>query len=44
MKNFTHNILRPLGVKRRKLYSVKGCVRYIFASLFFKSKQEHLSN
>ena len=44
MKNFTHNILRPLGVKHRKLYSVKGCVRYIFASLFFKSKQEHLSN
>ena len=23
---------------------VKGCVRYIFASLFFKFKQEHLSN
>ena len=23
---------------------VKGCVRYIFASLFFKSKREHLSN
>ena len=23
---------------------VKGCVRYIFASLFFKSKQEPLSN
>ena len=22
----------------------KGCVRYIFASLFFKSEQEHLSN
>ena len=23
---------------------LKGCVRYIFASLFFKSKLEHLSN
>ena len=23
---------------------IKGCVRYIFASLFFKSKQKHLSN
>ena len=22
----------------------KGCVRYIFASLFFQSKREHLSN
>ena len=22
---------------------VKGCVHYIFASLFFKCKQEHLS-
>ena len=22
----------------------KGCVRYIFAILFFKSKREHLSN
>ena len=22
----------------------KGCVHYIFASLFFKSKGEHLSN
>ena len=22
----------------------KGCVRYIFASVFFKSKREHLSN
>ena len=22
----------------------KGCIRYIFASLFFKSKREHLSN
>ena len=23
---------------------IKGCVRYILASLFFKSKREHLSN
>ena len=23
-------------------YNVKGCVRYIFASLFFKSKGQHL--
>ena len=23
---------------------LKGCVHYIFASLFFKSKREHLSN
>ena len=23
---------------------LKGCVHYIFASLFFRSKQEHLSN
>ena len=23
---------------------IKGCARYIFASLFFKSKREHLSN
>ena len=23
---------------------VQGCVRYIFASLFFKSEREHLSN
>ena len=31
----------------KRLYpteSVKGCVRYIFANLFFKSKPEHLSN
>ena len=26
------------------IYLFKGCVCYIFASLFFKSKQEHWSN
>ena len=26
------------------LEKIKSCVRYIFASLFFKSKREHLSN
>ena len=26
------------------LETFKGCVRYIFASFFFKSKREHLSN
>ena len=27
-----------------KFFLFKGCVRYIFAGLFFKSKLEHLSN
>ena len=29
---------------REMLYRVKGCLRYIFASLFCKSKKEHLWN
>ena len=31
-------------VTSQKLKTVKVCVCYIFASLFFNSKQEHLSN
>ena len=27
-----------------KYIAVHGCAHYIFASLFFKSKQKHLSN
>ena len=30
--------------KRWNITLLKGCVRYIFASLFFKFKREHLSN
>ena len=26
------------------IYNLKDCVRYIFASFFFKSKEEHLWN
>ena len=32
------------GKSRRKSCFFKGCVCYIFASLFFESKLEHLSN
>ena len=28
----------------KRLFFLKGCVRYIFASLFFRSKREYLSN
>ena len=31
-------------VTYEKCPSVKGCVRYIFASLFFMSKMEHFRN
>ena len=30
------------GNKEYFLVEIKGCVRYIFASLFFTSKREHL--
>ena len=29
---------------RFRMFVIKGCARYIFASLFFKSKGEHLWN
>ena len=46
-QNFRKDALNEVqffGSKREKLKIVKGCVRYIFASLFCKSKGEHLSN
>ena len=36
--------IKSESLTRQKLTQIKGCVRYIFASLFFKSKLEHLSN
>ena len=35
---------REILYQQKKINNFKGCVRYIFANLFFKSKQEHLSN
>ena len=35
--------IKSESLTRQKLTQIKGCVRYIFASLFFKSKLEHLS-
>ena len=43
---YMNEIFRPtenIRINIRNSY-LKGCVRYIFASLFFKSKPEHLSN
>ena len=40
LKNYVKNNMElPQSV-----LAFKGCVRCIFASLFFKSKREHLSN
>ena len=38
------NILIKSLIKRKQVVLFKGCVRLIFASLFFKSKREHASN
>ena len=47
LTNFGHNKIFPqkIGfITFTYLLNFKGCVRYIFASLFFKFKQEHLPN
>ena len=45
VKTLDEQVSRPIFLfSFQILKGVKGCVRYIFASLFFKSKLEHLSN
>ena len=39
IRNF---FFEKMGLKKHQ--NLKDCVRYIFASSFFKSKREHLSN
>ena len=38
------NGIKPATLWHGILIDVKDCVRYILASLFFKSKREYLSN
>ena len=38
------NVIRLIGRFHALLVYLKGCVRYIFVSLVFKSKGEHLGN
>ena len=35
---------RKVSLGYESSMNLEGCVRYIFASLFFKSKREHLSD
>ena len=42
--NTSQVTLYPAVVYYKDGEEVKGCVRYIFASLFFKSKGQHLEN
>ena len=42
--NSTKTFLDKINMLLDTHAPLKGCVRYIFASLFFKSKRVHLSN
>ena len=42
--NTSQVTLHPAVVYYKDGEEVKGCVRYIFAGLFFKSKGQHLEN
>ena len=44
MERYGCEMLKLIRKFEKVDFKFKGCVHYIFASLFFKSKLEHLSN